>query len=290
MGFIDTSGNYAIRPQWDHVTPFSRGLAIVRTGNTLTGKEQVIDKQGKYISELKSGVVLPCGNGMTLVGINVGWVAGGVSRHFGFVEKSGDYAIKPTFDDAFCFTEGMAAVRVGDADTGKWGFIDNTGNFVIDPKWGFVYPFKDGVATVALAGSVRNKWGAIDRTGQEIVPVQYAEPLSFNDGLALVSTTSYKWGTDQAGRTKLLPDTYYSFVDRNGAHPIGFQWRLASSFSQGLAPVMVGDFPTGKWGYIDTRGHVIVNPQFDDARPFSEGMAAVLIRDHQADKWGYIAR
>jgi hypothetical protein len=53
---------------------------------------------------------------------------------------------------------------------------------------------------------------------------------------------------------------------------------------------MVGDFPTGKWGYIDTRGHVIVNPQFDDARPFSEGMAAVLIRDHQADKWGYIAR
>jgi hypothetical protein len=181
-------------------------------------------------------------------------------------------------------------VRVGDADTGKWGFIDSTGNFVIDPRWGFASPFEDGIATVALAGSVRNKWGAIDRRGQEIIPLQYAGPLSFNDGLALVSSTSYKWATDQAGRTKLLPDTYYGFVDNSGLRPIRSQWRSASSFSQGLAPVMVGDSPTGKWGYIDTRGQFIVNPRFDDARPFSEGMAAVLIGDEKTGKWGYIAR
>ena len=152
-GFIDRRGNFAIRPKWDHVTPFSRGLAIVRTGNAITGKEQVIDKQGQYLSDLKAGVVLPCGNGLTLVGINVRWVEGGVDRHFGFLDKSGNYAIKPAFDDAFCFTEGMAAVRVGDADSGKWGFIDTTGNFVLDPRWGFAFPFRDGIATVALAGS-----------------------------------------------------------------------------------------------------------------------------------------
>ena len=288
-GFIDRSGNYAIRPNWDHATAFSRGLAVVRTGNAMMGKEQVIDKQGKYVSDLKSAVVLPCGNGMTLVGINVSWVERGVNRHFGFLDRSGNYAIKPAFDDAFCFTEGMAAVRVGDADTGKWGFIDSTGNFVIEPRWGFAYPFKDGIATVSLAGSAR-KWGAIDRTGQEIIALQYPEPFSFNDGLALVSNTSYQWGTDQGGGAKLIPDTHYSFVDTSGSCPVGSQWRSASSFSQGLAPVMVGDVPTGKWGYIDTRGHFIVNPRFDDARPFSEGMAAVLIRGHQADRWGYISR
>jgi len=53
---------------------------------------------------------------------------------------------------------------------------------------------------------------------------------------------------------------------------------------------MVGDSPTGKWGYINVRGQFIVNPEFVDARPFSDGMAAVLIRDHQADRWGYISR
>ena len=256
----------------------------------MTGKEQVIDKQGKYVSDLKAGVVLPCGNGLTLVGISVSWDQRGVNRHFGFLDKSGDYAIKPAFDDAFCFTEGMAAVRVGDADTGKWGFIDSAGKFVIDPQWSFAYPFKDGIATVALAGSGRTKWGTIDRTGQEIIPLRHPEPLSFNDGLALASDSSYKWGVDQDGKTRLLADTHYGFIDRSGSHPIPSQWRSASSFSQGLAPVMVGDYPTGKWGYIDTRGQFIVSPRFDDARPFSEGMAAVLIRSHQADRWGYISR
>jgi hypothetical protein len=253
-GFIDRTGNYAIRPQWDHVTPFSRDLAIVRFGNAVTGKEQLIDKQGKYVSELRSGVVLPCGNGLTLVGINVSWVEGGVNRRFGFLDKSGNYAIKPEFEDAFCFTEGMAAVRVGDADTGKWGFIDDTGRFVIVPQWSSAYPFRDGVATVALAGSAGRKWGAIDTAGQEIISPQYSQPLSFSDGLALVSNTTYVWGTDATGATKLLPDTHYGFADRAGLRPIASQWRSAFAFSQGLAPVMVGDSPTGKWGYINTRG------------------------------------
>ena len=171
----------------------------------MTGKERVIDKQGKYVSDLKSGVVLPCGNGLTLVGINVSWVERAVNRRYGFVDQSGQYVIKPAFDDAFCFTEGMAAVRVGDADTGKWGFIDSTGAFVIDPRWGFAFPFKNGIATVALAGSIKKKWGAIDRTGLEIIPLQFPEPLSFNDGLALVSNTSYKWSADEEGERNFSP-------------------------------------------------------------------------------------
>ncbi len=289
-GFVDKSGNFAIRPKWDHAAAFSRGLAVVRMGNAVTGKEQVIDRQGKYVSGVKEGVVLPCGNGMTLVGINVSWTDRGANRQFGFLDRSGNYAIKPGFDEAFCFAEGMAAVRVGDADTGKWGFIDTTGKFVMGPIWGFAYPFKDGLATVALAGSGKSKWGMIDTAGQEILPLQFPEPLSFSDGLALVSTTSYRWATDDAGRTKLQPDTFYSFIGRNGSRPIGMQWRSAYSFSQGLAAVMVGDSPTGKWGYIDARGNFIVNPKFQGAQPFSEGMAAVLVRDHQAERWGYICR
>jgi hypothetical protein len=289
-GFIDRSGKYAITPQWDHATHFSGGLAIVRTGDILTGKERVIDKQGNYVSDLEAGVMLPCENGMTLVGINVSWDDQGVNRHFGFVDKSGKYVIDPKFDDAFCFSEGTAAVRIGDAETGQWGFIDSTGKFVIDRQWGFAYAFKNGMASVATAGGLAKKWGVIDRTGQTVIPLEFPEPLSFHDGFALEPNTTYKWVTDQQGRTKAQSETNYSFVDKNGIRSIGLQWRSAFSFSQGLATVMAGEFPTGKWGYIDQQGRYVVEPQYRDARPFSEGMAAVLVGDEKTGKWGYIAR
>ena len=165
-GFIDRSGKFAITPQWDHASRFSGGLSIVRTGDIVTGKERVIDKHGSYVSDLEAGVMLPCENGLTLVGINVSWDDRGVNRHFGFVDKSGKYVIDPKFDDAFCFSEGTAAVRIGDAERGQWGYIDSTGKFVIDPEWGFAYVFKDGIASVATAGGLMKKWGVIDRTGQ----------------------------------------------------------------------------------------------------------------------------
>jgi hypothetical protein len=291
-GFVDRTGNFVIRPQWDHASAFSNGLAVVRTGNPspVYGKEKVIDRQGRYVSDLNAGVVLPCGNGLTMVGINVSWPAGGVNRHFGFIDKLGEFVIKPAFDDAFCFTEGVAAVRVGNAETGKWGFIDMTGAFVLDPQWGFAYPFKDGVATVALAGSGGRKWGAIDSTGQEIIPLRFPEPLSFAEGFAIVSRTTYRWVSGTDGTTKLRPDTSYFFIDRTGSQPNQNQWRGAAAFSNGVAPVMVGDSPTAKWGYVDALGRFVMAPQFENARPFSEGMAAVLVRDRTTEKWGYIAR
>jgi WG containing repeat len=289
-GFIDRSGKFVITPRWDHASRFSRGLSIVRNGDIVTGKERIIDRQGNYVSGLEAGVMLPCENGMTLVGMNVSWDDRGVNRQFGFVDKSGKYVIDAKFDDAFCFSEGTAAVRIGDAERGLWGFIDTTGKFVLDRQWGFAYAFKDGTASVATAGGLTRKWGVIDRTGQTVIPLEFPELLRFHDGLALESVTTHKWVTDQQGRTRVDSETNYGFVDKNGMWSMGLLWRSAFAFSQGLAAVMAGEFPNGKWGYIDPKGKYVVEPQYRDARPFSEGMAAVLIDDQKTGKWGYIAR
>ena len=37
--------------------------------------------------------------------------------------KTGTIAINPQFDAADHFSDGLAAVRIGDYETGKWGFI-----------------------------------------------------------------------------------------------------------------------------------------------------------------------
>lgn len=112
--------------------------------------------------------------------------------------------------------------------------------------------------------------------------MEYSEPPSFNDGFALVSNSSQAWVTDDVGRTKIHADTNYSLVDRNGSRSIGSQWRSASSFSQGLAPVMVGDAPEGNyageslsWIYLPV---TFTLPACCKARPGEDEERAIFTR------------
>jgi hypothetical protein len=45
------------------------------------------------------------------------------------------FAIKPQYDEARQFSDGFAAVRIGDADNGKWGFVDKRGKMVLGPQF-----------------------------------------------------------------------------------------------------------------------------------------------------------
>ena len=45
----------------------------------------------------------------------------------GFIDKNGNEIVKPEYDNAYDFSEGLAAV----AKDFKWGFIDKTGNEAI---------------------------------------------------------------------------------------------------------------------------------------------------------------
>ncbi|EIL3899587.1 WG repeat-containing protein, partial [Campylobacter coli] len=44
-------------------------------------------------------------------------------------DKNGEFVIKPNFDDAWYFREGLAKVGLN----GKYGFIDKSGKIVIEP-------------------------------------------------------------------------------------------------------------------------------------------------------------
>ncbi|EAH9640326.1 WG repeat-containing protein, partial [Campylobacter coli] len=48
---------------------------------------------------------------------------------YGFIDKNGEFVIKPNFDDAWYFREGLAKVGLN----GKYGFIDKSGKIVIEP-------------------------------------------------------------------------------------------------------------------------------------------------------------
>ena len=104
-------------------------------------------------------------------------------KYFGYINKKGKYVIKPKFNLAMSFSEGLAAVMIKD----KWGYINKEGKVVIEPKFdtGYyynLYYFSEGLAAVQFNG----KWGYINKEGNWIVKPQFIEAYPFSEGLARV--------------------------------------------------------------------------------------------------------
>ena len=88
--------------------------------------------------------------------------------------KPGTIVINPQFDSVGSFSEGLAAVRSGDARTGKWGFIDKTGHYVITPQFDGADSFSDGLALVRHGDDdTGRQWGFIDKTGHVLDPIRW---------------------------------------------------------------------------------------------------------------------
>jgi len=77
--------------------------------------------------------------------------------------------IEPKFDIAKSFSEGLAAVRIGDNRTGRWGYIDKKGEMAIEPRFGRpIDSFTRGLALVRVRHGAWAKEGYIDKTGKYV--------------------------------------------------------------------------------------------------------------------------
>jgi WG repeat protein len=122
LGYLDLEGNVAIEPRYDQGGEFSEGLAAVQ----LDGHWTFIDKSGAVTAEFPAGVVFaePLSDGFSLVSAD----RGQPGRKFGYVDRKGQWAIKPTWDDAEAFHQGLAYVGIW--KDGKAAYIDHKGRSV----------------------------------------------------------------------------------------------------------------------------------------------------------------
>ena len=137
-GFIDKSGQFVIEPRFASAGVFSEDLAIV--GFEVPGA--TTDEPGSYF------------RGMQVFG---DWGLDYSSNRYGYIHKSGVLVIRPQFEGAGVFSEGLAAVKLH----GKCGYIDKTGRLLISPRFDTAHPFSGGLAAV----SVGDKRGYINKTG-----------------------------------------------------------------------------------------------------------------------------
>ncbi len=150
VGYIDTSGEYVIRPRFREGGPFVGGLAVVKSGKYYG----YINREGEWEIDARFDKAMPFFHDLAAVREEGNW---------GFINRSGEFVIDPEFREAENFSEGMAMAR---SEKGC-GYINISGEYVIVPQFEAAGSFYSGLAPVKSGG----KWGFINTEGKfEIQP------------------------------------------------------------------------------------------------------------------------
>jgi len=151
-GFCNENKEIIIPCIYEHAKPFQEGLAPVKL-NGLWGAIKYTGEIKIPIIHKQEGDVCPLqfSEGLGIIYNKKG--------KMGYINTEGDIEIKPKFDFAGWFFEGMAVIESG----GKLGFINKKGNIVIPCKYDVAMSFENGTALV----STEQGKGFINKLGVE---------------------------------------------------------------------------------------------------------------------------
>lgn len=190
-----------------------------------------------------------------------------VDGKHGYIDKKGKEIIKPQYDYAGEFSEGLAPVcnNIDKEENKKCGYIDINGKNVIPLKYEQANSFSNELGLVLSKG----KYGFVNKTGTLVIKNIYTEAQSFSEGLATVKVND-KWG----------------FIDKEGNIIIKPEFDVTGDFSNGLALAgnekHYSEYSVATIaGYINKKGVFVIKPepigpyQYD----FSDGVVAIQHND-----------
>ena len=203
---------------------------------------------------------------------------------WGYIDKYGNEVIKGQFDVAEDFSDGYAAVKIGDS----WGYINTSGETVIPCDLKNAGNFGDGYAWVTTSD---NWTGYIDKSGNRVFEcpkiwvdsvgggkVQvygYNEVRTFRDGHAFLSGP-----VDENGDSVYIIDTGWEMKTIPGLSYSGGTKNMAGVYDSGRIPVVAGGF----FGAVDTDGNLVIPFIYDKLYDFSNGVAPA----RKDGMWGLI--
>ena len=247
-GFIDKTGKIVIPTFYDNATMFFNERAFVHApGQPIA----CINTTGKVVFELPD--IIEAG----FFGENLAPVCD-ANKKWGYVNTEGEMVIKPQYDDAQSFSEGLAAVRMGD----EYGYINHEGQYVINPQFYVADAFSCGYA--------------------QVKKTKYSSYYDYINQKGKIVSDKFEGGFNHISENKLLcvygPTRTESkkMIIRNhrGDSIASTQYfERAGVFSEGLCWVEYNK----KSGFINTKGLLAVNPIYDNASNFHEGVAVVAV-------------
>ena len=247
-GLASASGSLVIPCEYDQISTYSNGQAIVRKGSVISG----VDSDNNRVALLHREATDFTNFNENRLGLKTpeGWVV--ANGNFG----TGSLLL----EELGMYSNGCAAAKLD----GKWGVLSSDGQeWVLPPEY-------DGIVQDELGRCCAQDAIFVVQDGMvrllvdgEQVGDSYEDARPFADGWAAVKKDG-KWG----------------FIDTEGNVMVDYQFEDALSFGQHLAAVKQGR----NWGYISLRGEMVIEPIFLEACSFSQGSAAV----RTADGWKFI--
>ena len=213
---------------------------------------------------------------------------------WGYIDQTGLFIIKPTYDYAAEFNDkGIAIVKNNSkyqSDYGDVYFINKSGKIVSGPFISYTPEFKNGLAIIvtdkassivvdesgkvvlqskysldnysesllAFYDSQKRGYGFMDLKGKIVIPAKYISVEPFENGKAVVEVSSGKYSIiDKTGKVLEVLKAYIPYC------------------SEGLADYF--DDKSNKYGYKLSNGTVAIKPQFQSASQFKDGYAVASI-------------
>jgi len=199
--------------QYDEASEFKCGLASVRNQpctNTQCSYFYINKANQRVFGDKKFNYPGDFDNGFAIAGIGDCQVD---SCKFGMINKLGEWAIPPVYDQLEDPTDGLYAV----SRDGRSGFINQNGDVVVTLKYSSAVPFSQGVAAVALD----TNWFFIDTKGKQLFIDYFHDVSNFKDSLCAASKDGETWG----------------YIDFSGHYVIDPVYEDAGDFENGFAIV-----------------------------------------------------
>jgi hypothetical protein len=202
----------------------------------------------------------------------------------GFIDIKGKYAIRPKYDAATDFHEGLSVVSKNDSVY----FINKQNINPFSKVFSDALVFRNGIAPVKLNG----KWFFINRQGQSISK-NYDEINELSDdvyvvridnkygtldhfGQILIEPRFDKLGDFKCGHAYFTEAGLYGFVSKNGAlHRAEFEW--ISDFSKDQIAIIKQN---NKYGLINALGKKILEPEYDQILKTDTNVFILILNDH----------
>jgi hypothetical protein len=138
-GFLDRTGKWLVKPQYSEAWDFSEGLAAVcnnwKWGYVGTTGKLVIPLTFDEAESFSEGLApVRIENTRAIPAMQPGQNVPTVPGEYGYIDKIGQFVIKPRFYKAERFRDGLAQVWLIDPELGGSPcYIDRTGKVVWDP-------------------------------------------------------------------------------------------------------------------------------------------------------------
>ena len=170
-----------------------------------------------------------------------------VNGKWGYINELGDEMIKPKFDEATLFSDGLAAV----SENEKYGYVNKAGKIVIDFQFNDAEPFHNSSAIVKSD----SLYGLINKKGDFLIQPEFQELSEVGEDIYMAEKN------DNAG-----------YLHHNGDTLTGFIFDFAGDFKNGYAIVNRNE----KYGLLNTSGHFNIEPKFAELVFIGNGLLKAL--------------